>query len=141
VSGIGGITTWQDAAEYVLLGAGVVQVCTAVMWGGYGIIDKMVAGLSKYVEEKGFASVSDMVGRANVLVEGSIANLETRSGLRAHIVTGACKDCGKCIWACRDGGFQAISQNGATPVVAPEKCDGCGLCYVVCPFDAIELIH
>jgi dihydropyrimidine dehydrogenase (NAD+) subunit PreA len=139
VSGIGGIASWQDAAEYMLLGASTVQVCTAVMWGGYGTIDKMVAGLSKYVEEKGFASVSEIVGRANALVEGSIANLTARSGLRAHIIAEACKDCGKCIYACRDGGFQAISQNGATPAVDTEKCDGCGLCYVVCPFGAIEL--
>lgn len=141
VSGIGGIASWQDAAEYILLGASTVQVCTAVMWGGYGVLDKMIAGLSKYVEDKSFANVSQMVGRANLLVESSIANLTTRSGLKAHIVTEACKDCGKCIYACRDGGFQAISQAGATPVVNPDKCDGCGLCYIVCPFGAIELVH
>jgi dihydropyrimidine dehydrogenase (NAD+) subunit PreA len=141
VSGIGGIASWQDAAEYMLLGARTVQVCTAVMWGGYGIIDKMIAGLSTYVDEKGFASVSDMVGRANALVEGSIANLTTRTGLRARIITETCKNCGKCIPACRDGGFYAIAQDGATPVVDPEKCDGCGLCYVLCPFEAIELVH
>lgn len=141
VSAIGGIATWQDAAEYMLLGAGTVQVCTAVMWGGYGIIDKLTQGLSQYVSDKGFGNVSELVGRANALVEGSIANLEARSGLRAHILADACKNCGKCIPACRDGGFQAISQDGDLPVVDPEKCDGCGLCVVVCPFAAIEMIR
>jgi len=78
VSGIGGIASWQDAAEYMLLGAGTVQICTAVMWNGYGIIEKLVAGLSKYVEEKGFTNVSGMVGHANALVADSIADLDTQ---------------------------------------------------------------
>ncbi len=141
VSGIGGISTWQDAAEYMLLGAGTVQVCTAVMWNGYGVIDKLIAGLSRYVADKGFSSVSDMVGLANVLVKPTIRDLETRSGLQARILTEDCKNCGKCIPACRDGGFYAISQGEAAPLVDPEACDGCGLCLVVCPFGAIELVR
>jgi dihydropyrimidine dehydrogenase (NAD+) subunit PreA len=141
VSGIGGISTWQDAAEYMLLGAGTVQVCTAVMWNGYGIIDKLVTGLSGYVTDKGFSSVSEMVGAANARVKGSIRDLETRSGLTARILAEDCKDCGKCIPACRDGGFYAISRGDTVPVVDPQACDGCGLCLVVCPFGAIELVR
>jgi dihydropyrimidine dehydrogenase (NAD+) subunit PreA len=109
------------------------------MWRGYGIITELVDGLSRYVEEKGLRSVSELVGRANTLVEPSIAYLETRSGICAHVVQERCRRCDMCVTACQDGGFQAISQGeDGIPVVSPERCDGCGLCFVVCPADALE---
>lgn len=139
VSGIGGISTWQDAVEHILLGASVVQLCTAVMWHGYEIIGKLESGLAKYLEDKNLKSVADLIGRANDLIEPSIANLETRSGIRAHIVSERCRNCGLCVVACRDGAFQAISQGAdGTTAVDPARCDGCGLCFTVCPTGAIE---
>jgi dihydropyrimidine dehydrogenase (NAD+) subunit PreA len=139
VSGIGGISSWKDAAEFILLGATTVQLCTAVMWHGYAIIEKLVGGLSTYVGEKGFHSVSEMVGRSNALVEPSIAGLQARSGLFAYVVPERCRKCGQCVPACRDGGFQAISQDGeGTAIVDSKRCDGCGLCFIVCPAHAIE---
>ena len=139
VSGIGGVSSWEDAAEFILLGATTVQVCTAVMWHGYGIIEKLVDGLSSYVEQKGLGSVLELVGRSNTLIETSIANLQARSGVFAHVVPEQCRKCGQCVAACQDGGFQAISQDEeGTAIVDPERCDGCGLCFIVCPADAIE---
>lgn len=139
VSGIGGISSWEDAAEFILLGATTAQLCTAVMWHGYGIIEELVDGLSRYVEEKGLRSVSELVGRSNVLVEPSVANLQARSGVFAHIVPERCRKCGLCVAACRDSGFQAISQDEEeAAVVDPGHCDGCGLCFIICPADAIE---
>ncbi|HEC35889.1 MAG TPA: NAD-dependent dihydropyrimidine dehydrogenase subunit PreA [Anaerolineae bacterium] len=139
VSGIGGILSWEDAAEFILLGATTVQLCTAVMWHGYGIIEELIGGLSQYVEEKGLWSVSELVGCSNVLIEPSIANLQARSGIFAHIIPERCRKCGLCVVACRDGGFQAIFRDEKeTAVVDPGRCDGCGLCFVVCPADAIE---
>ena len=137
VSGIGGVATWEDAAEFILLGASTVQVCTAVMWNGYGIIEKLVAGLAAYLESKGVENVSQLVGRTNALIEPSIANLKARTGIRAHIVPERCRNCGLCVVACRDGGFQAIAEAKGLTVVDPERCDGCGLCFVVCPFGAL----
>lgn len=139
VSGIGGISTWQDAAEHILLGASVVQLCTAVMWQGYGIITKLKDGLEKYLEEKNLKSVADLIGRANILIEPSIANLETRSGICAHIVPERCSNCGLCMVACRDGGFQAIFQGESNvTTVDIARCDGCGLCMAICPNGAVE---
>jgi dihydropyrimidine dehydrogenase (NAD+) subunit PreA len=139
VSGIGGVTSWEDAAEFLLFGAMTVQVCTAVMWYGYGLVEKLITGLGDYLTEKNLGSASELVGRTNALVEPSIANLQTRSGLRAHVIQEKCRQCGRCVLACRDGGFQAIWEDSeGTAVVDPEHCDGCGLCLIVCRFEAIE---
>jgi dihydropyrimidine dehydrogenase (NAD+) subunit PreA len=64
ISGIGGVSNWKDAVEFILMGATTVQVCTAVMHYGYRIVEDMIAGLSDYMDEKGFRNISDFVGRA-----------------------------------------------------------------------------
>ncbi len=64
ISGMGGITTWEDAAQFLLLGASSLQVCTAVMHYGYRIIEDLCDGLSNWMDEKGFASVADVVGKS-----------------------------------------------------------------------------
>ncbi|MGQ9585919.1 MAG: NAD-dependent dihydropyrimidine dehydrogenase subunit PreA [Anaerolineae bacterium] len=139
VSGIGGITTWQDAAEFLLMGASCVQVCTAVMWSGYRIVKEMIQGLATYLSDKEMSSCRDLVGRANALVTDSVFRLRPDEGLVARI-TERCTQCGRCVIACWDGGHQAIlAQEGQPPVVDPRRCAGCGLCLQVCPVDAIVL--
>src|SRR5262245_59130407 len=64
VSGIGGIQAWQDAVEFLLLGAASVQVCTAVMHYGFRIVEQLISGLEGWMLEKGFHRISDFVGRS-----------------------------------------------------------------------------
>jgi len=61
---MGGISTWRDAAEFLLLGASTLQVCTAVMHYGFRIVEDLCDGLSNWMDEKGFTRVSDVVGRS-----------------------------------------------------------------------------
>src|SRR6202022_4378949 len=64
ISGIGGISTWRDAAEFIALGATSVQVCTAVMHYGFRIVEDMIEGLSEYLDSKGFSCLGELQGRA-----------------------------------------------------------------------------
>ena len=141
ISGIGGISDWKDAAEFIVMGAGTVQVCTAVMHYGYRIVEDMIQGLSDYMDGKGFASVGEMVGRAvpNFTDWGSL-DLNFKQVARIH--EEHCIGCNLCVVACDDGGHQCIEvnpelrQDGHThrkPLVDEEECVGCNLCQLVCP--------
>lgn len=136
ISGIGGIATWRDAAEFLLLGASNVQVCTAVMHYGYRIVEDMIDGLSNYLDEKGIASVSELVGRSVSRVV-SWGELDLHYKIVARVRENHCIQCNLCHIACEDGAHQCIDlvkTNGKTyPVVDEAECVGCNLCYLVCP--------
>lgn len=137
ISGIGGIENWRDAVEFMLLGASTVQVCTAVMHYGFGIIREMVAGLENYMEEKGFASVEDFVGKAVPKVV-HWEDLNLRYKVVASIDANKCIGCQLCYTACEDGAHQAIGLAVAPdrkPHIIEENCVGCNLCSLVCPVE------
>ena len=139
ISGIGGISTWRDAAEFILLGATSVQVCTAVMHYGFRIIEDMVDGLSNYLDEKGLAVVEELRGRSVHTVH-DWKELDLNYVVRASIDQEKCIGCGLCYTACNDGAHQAIGaergENGRTIVrVIEDACVGCNLCSLVCPVD------
>jgi dihydropyrimidine dehydrogenase (NAD+) subunit PreA len=135
ISGIGGVTTWRDAAEFMALGAGTVQVCTAAMTYGFKIVQEMISGLSQYMDEKGFTSVDQLVGRAvpNV-TDWQYLNLNYTT--KAHIDQDACIKCGRCYAACEDTSHQAIAMSpDRTFTVKDDECVACNLCVNVCPVD------
>ena len=135
ISGIGGITTWRDAAEFMALGAGNVQVCTAAMTYGFKIVQEMISGLSQYMDEKGMTKTSELVGRAvpNV-TDWQFLNLNYVT--KAHISQDDCIKCGRCYAACEDTSHQAIAMSeGRTFTVKDEECVACNLCVNVCPVE------
>ncbi len=135
ISGIGGITTWRDAAEFMALGAGNVQVCTAAMTYGFRIVQEMISGLSQYMDDKHFASTADLVGRAvpNV-TDWQFLNLNHVT--KAVIDQEACIKCGRCYAACEDTSHQAIAMGAdRTFTVKEEECVACNLCVDVCPVE------
>lgn len=135
ISGIGGVTTWRDAAEFLALGAGNVQVCTAAMVYGFGIIKELTAGLSDWMDEKGYDSVAAVSGRAvpNV-TDWQYLNLNYVT--KARIDPDACIKCGRCYAACEDTSHQAIAMKpGRVFEVIDEECVACNLCVDVCPVE------
>ncbi|UOQ99634.1 NAD-dependent dihydropyrimidine dehydrogenase subunit PreA [Hymenobacter sp. 5317J-9] len=136
ISGIGGIENWRDAVEHILLGASSVQVCTAAMHFGFGIIREMTAGLEQYMVEKGFNTIYDFVGKAlpNVL---HWEDLNMKYKVTANINEDKCIGCQLCYTACEDGAHQAIKLNAGTrvPEIIEENCVGCNLCSLVCPVE------
>ncbi len=135
ISGIGGVANWRDAVEFLLMGSTSVQVCTAVMHHGFRIVEGMIEGLSSYMQDKGFRTVREMVGKAvpNFVDWGDLdLNYKTVAKIRDDL----CIQCQLCYIACHDTAYQCIHMpaNGSRiPYVDEARCVGCNLCYHVCP--------
>ena len=137
ISGIGGITTWRDAAEFMALGAGNVQVCTAAMTYGFKVVQEMTAGLSRWMDERGHASLDDVVGRATPKVR-DWQQLNLNYVTKARIDQNLCISCGRCHVVCEDTSHQAITKevDGVRKFeVIDAECVGCNLCVSVCPVE------
>jgi dihydropyrimidine dehydrogenase (NAD+) subunit PreA len=137
ISGIGGIGTWRDAAEYIALGCGSVQVCTAAMRFGFRIIDDMVDGLNNWMDGKGYRTLEDFRGKAVANVT-DWNQLDLNYKTLAVIDQDTCIECGLCHIVCEDASHQAISKHKdasgkRTYTVIDEECVGCNLCSLVCP--------
>jgi dihydropyrimidine dehydrogenase (NAD+) subunit PreA len=133
LSGVGGIYSWQDALEYLLLGATSLQVCTAVMQRGFGIITGLTDGLSRWLDEHNHPDPMAIrgLGLKQLVVHEALPH-EIR--VAAVIEVDDCIKCGLCHVACRDGAHQAILMSEDRSVkVDREACVGCGLCQQVCP--------
>ncbi len=139
ISAIGGISTWRDAVEYMLVGATTLQVCTAVMLKGYRIVKELMAGLANYLYDKGFSSPAEIVGKAlpkittwhDIYKVGWVAP----GPVVPKIDYDKCIRCGLCHVVCQDAGYQAMQWDPEErkPEVDEEKCDACSLCMQVCP--------
>ncbi|WP_339833184.1 NAD-dependent dihydropyrimidine dehydrogenase subunit PreA [Paenibacillus sp. FSL R7-0272] len=145
ISGIGGISDWRDTAEFLLMGATGVQVCTAAMHHGFRIVEDMIEGLNDYLDEKGLQSVAELVGQT-VPRYSDWGNLDLNYKVVARINRDVCINCNKCHIACEDTSHQCIDMltdpSGAYLEVVEEDCVGCNLCSIVCPVDgAIEMIE
>ena len=140
ISGIGGIETWEDAAEFILLGAKTLQVTTGIMQYGYRIVEDLCEGLSFYMEEQGVDTLEDLVGLANRnIIPAEELNRDYK--VYPEIDTDKCVGCGRCVISCYDGAHQAMlwDEEKRRPRCDKTKCVGCLLCGLVCPVNAIRL--
>jgi dihydropyrimidine dehydrogenase (NAD+) subunit PreA len=137
ISGIGGISNWHDAAEFMALGAHNVQVCTAAMVYGFKIVEDMIDGLNNWMDAKGYRRLADFVGKAVPnFVDWEHLNLNET--VKARIDQALCIQCGRCYIACEDTSHQAITKqkDGVRHFeVIDAECVGCNLCVSVCPVE------
>lgn len=143
ISGIGGVGSWRDALDFMALGAGTVQVCTAAMVHGFKIVQEMASGLSNYMDEMGFTSIDQIVGRAVPTVT-DWRYLNLRHVSKAVIDADKCISCGRCHVVCEDTSHQAITamKDGVRHFeVKEEECVGCNLCVSVCPVESCIMMR
>lgn len=141
IGGVGGISNYEDAVEFLLLGSKIVEICTAVSKYGYGMIDGLCKGLSDYLDRKGYTSVEQIVGSSLSTV---VPQPELSREWKAvnHTDPDKCKKCGACITACNDCGFGALKKGqDGYPQLDMDICLGCGVCKTVCPFNCIEMVQ
>ncbi len=136
ISGIGGVSTWRDAAEFIALGCGTVQVCTAAMVYGFKIVQDMCDGLSNFMDAHGYRTIEDFRGGAVPTVK-DWKELDLNHVDKAVINQDACIQCGRCHVVCEDTSHQAITftqEGGARRFEVDEsECVGCNLCVSICP--------
>ncbi|GAB1385781.1 NAD-dependent dihydropyrimidine dehydrogenase subunit PreA [Melaminivora sp.] len=136
ISGIGGVTTWRDAAEYIAMGCGTVQVCTAAMVWGFKIVQDLCDGLSNFMDEQGYRSLEDFRGQAVPTVK-DWKQLNLNHIDKAVIDQDLCIQCGRCHVVCEDTSHQAIHffKDGGTRrfEINEAECVGCNLCVSICP--------
>ena len=138
LSAMGGVETWRDALEYILLGAGSIQVTTAVMQYGYRIIDDLKAGLNLYLAEKGFSCLEEARGMGLDSISETTDVLERDTIVFPMFHREKCIGCGRCAISCADGGHQAIRLGeNRKPILDGKRCVGCHLCVLICPARAI----
>ena len=145
ISGIGGITTWKDAVEFMLLGASNVQVCTAAMISGFKIITDLCDGMSNWMDEKGYKSIDDFVGLSVPKIT-RWEELDINFHIVAKIDQDKCIHCGLCYISCEDTSHQSIDIERGNPyntyTIKEEECVGCNLCKIVCPVnDCITMVE
>ncbi len=150
VSAMGGITTWRDAAEFLLLGAQSLQVCTAVMHYGFRVIEDLCDGLKTWMDAKGFQKIADFRGKTLASIS-DFKDFDLSFRAVARVDAAKCIKCNLCYVACNDAAHQCIDlvpgidldPGGVRPQpqVREDDCVGCRLCYNVCPVDrCIEMV-
>jgi dihydropyrimidine dehydrogenase (NAD+) subunit PreA len=135
ISAIGGVMSYKEIVEYIMLGATTVQTCTAVMWNGYSIIPRLLKDLENWMDKKGYKSLDEIRGIALPHIT-TVEELAKMPAKYAGIDPETCTNCGKCEKVCF---YRAISPGEESYVVDKSKCDGCGLCAQWCPIDSIIL--
>ena len=138
LSGIGGIETWVDVLEYLLVGATTIQVTTGIIHYGQGIVESMIEGLSDYMAMKKIARVKDLVGKALPNLHETHDFDLSRQGIAQYDLD-RCIGCGQCHVVCKDAGGQAIEWDykKRRPVLDKEKCLSCMVCSFACPVDGL----
>lgn len=134
IAAVGGVRSWEDIVEYIMLGASVVQTCTFVMWNGPTAVSKLIEGLGTFMSSHGYTRLADMRGAAL----SRMCNVEAYAkapAKHACVDESLCTACGRCEQVCA---YDAIRVTHTAKVDA-NKCDGCGLCIEWCPVGSISL--
>jgi dihydropyrimidine dehydrogenase (NAD+) subunit PreA len=134
LSGIGGIETWVDALEFLLVGASTVQVTTGIIHYGYRIVEEMIEGLSDYLAARGIERVRELVGKALPHLHETDSFDLSRQGAASYDLD-LCIGCGQCYIVCNDAGGQALEWESKKrrPRLIEDKCLSCMICSFVCP--------
>jgi dihydroorotate dehydrogenase/Pyruvate/2-oxoacid:ferredoxin oxidoreductase delta subunit len=146
VIGVGGISTGNDALQYLLCGCSLVQVGTAVYMDGTGVFTKIKQEIVSWMERKNYSSISEFRGNVLRKIVSSIElkmkekfpyTLPPESPYHPKIDHGKCTLCQAC---CRSCFYEVLHLKKGKIGVERTRCWSCGLCVGICPEKAIALV-
>lgn len=126
IAGTNGAYDWRDVVQFIMSGAHIIEMCSAVMVYGYEWLGKQVRGLEKFMNEKGYETLDQMRGIASDAAM-TYADMPRE---KAKVSPEFCNNCGRCLKACF---YQAMQEGSEHTWVQEDNCIGCGGCYSVCP--------
>lgn len=138
----GGVATGRDAIERLMLGASLVGICTIIMYRGYEAATQMVKEFSRFMKDKQYRAVDDIIGIASphvgdlgqftdIIVQGQVS----KEAMATVVEPQKCTGCGKCT-ACTYG---AVTVTDNKCVIDQGLCEKCGVCVSICPKKAISI--
>ena len=140
IQAVGGISTWEDVVEYIMLGASAVQICTSIMWNGYDHFQKILDGLTEYMQQEGIDSLESIRGKTLPYIK-TIEDLAQEPPRVAQVDPDVCTNLkkGGCE-LCRPVCFYGAIRFDPKLSLIQENCDGCGLCTEICPVGALAMV-
>jgi dihydropyrimidine dehydrogenase (NAD+) subunit PreA len=139
ISGMGGVDSWKSAVEFMMVGATTVQVCTAIMWRGYKIVQNWKKGLESFMGRKGYTTLNEFTGKSLQFLH-PFSDFKTEPPIKARVThADSCNGCGICVTSCGDGAYNAITLKDTDVAIDDQICDGCGLCVNICPQKVITM--
>ena len=138
VSGSNGVFDHRDVVEFIMAGAGIVQVGSVLMLKGIKWLPSIIKGLARFMDEHGYADVDAMRGIASRRAAKDYSTQFARGRAHVEINSEKCQNptCAVCIQMCF---YEALSQANGRVEVHADSCIGCELCVDVCPFDAMAM--
>ncbi|MBQ6582497.1 MAG: 4Fe-4S binding protein [Mogibacterium sp.] len=136
VMGVGGIFTWDDCVRYLMAGASVVGLCSAVYSRGVGVLKDCIEGMDAFMDRKGYKSIADFQGcvvdQFGYVRDWPKENwMSHKSPILPHFDLENCTKCGICEKLCPYGAIKTGEDKA--PYVDPDVCNGCGWCMGHCP--------
>ncbi len=139
VAGSNGIFDHRDAVEFIMTGAGIMQIGSVLMIKGIKWLPKVIAGIETFMDEHGYPDIPSMHGIASRRAVRDYSDQFRRGRIHSTVVADLCRNpsCTVCIQMCF---YEALSQGDGRLGTHSDNCIGCEMCSNVCPFDSIRLL-
>ncbi|MCC6780028.1 MAG: tRNA-dihydrouridine synthase [Hyphomicrobiales bacterium] len=139
ITGSNGIYDHRDVVEFIMTGAGIVQIGSVLMIKGIKWLPKVVEGLDKFMDSHGYPDIAAMHGIASRRSVKNYSEQFVKSRIHSDVDVAACKNSTSCTICIQTCFYDALSQADKRVGLHSDACIGCEMCFNTCPFNAIVL--
>ncbi len=139
ITGSNGIYDHRDVVEFIMTGAGLVQVGSVLMLKGIKWLPKVVEGLETFMDQHGYPDVESMLGIASRSAVKDYGEQFVKPRIHSTVERDTCKNSTSCTICIQTCFYEALSQANNQVGVHSNSCIGCEMCFNTCPFSSIDL--